>query len=157
MDSATRADVHRRILVTDLSRFQPFTLLALEPGENALLVHWTGRESMSEPESELAMPLTSSSFDPLGVGESRKRCYKRAISGSANSAELLFNFHSSHEPALGPYSTCMHRDDARTVSFSWIKVSSEDISFCYYPDSPCSFRSDSDRVSTDVVMPRTLR
>ena len=45
--------------------------------------------------------------------------------------------------------TFMHRDDARTMSFSWIKVAAEKIDFCYHPLSPCSRWPDAGRVSTD--------
>lgn len=155
MDCGAREDVQKRILETDVSRSQPFTLVALEPGKNALVLHWTGRECVSDRNGERAMPLTSSSYDPARIEESRKRCYERVIRGSAKSPELLFKFHASHEPGSGPYSTCMHRADARTVSFCRIKVADDEIEFCYYPDSPCSLRAESDRISC-VVMSRML-
>lgn len=157
MDSVAQADVHNRILEKDLSRHQPFTLVVLEPGKQALLVDWTGRECLSEPDGEQVMPVTSSSYDPVGVGETRRHTYERLINRSARSADLLFEFHSSHEPGPGPYSTCMHRDDARTVSFCWIKVTEDRIGCCYYPHSPCSFWPDADRASTGLTISRTLR
>ena len=157
MDSPSRAEVLDGVLAKDLSPFQPFTLVALEPQKKALLVHWTGRECLSELDGEGAMPLTSSSHDPVGAGESRQRCFERLVSGSSKTAELLFRFHASHEPVRGPYSTCMHRDDARTVSFSWIRVAAGTIEFCYHPVSPCSLWPDEGRVSTALEMSRTLR
>ncbi|HEX5085378.1 MAG TPA: hypothetical protein VFY40_25355, partial [Blastocatellia bacterium] len=51
---------------------------------------------------------------------------------------LLDKFHSSHFPAASAYSTCMHRDDARTVSFSKVNVSQDGIEFFYHADSPCA-------------------
>ncbi|MFY9608810.1 MAG: NRDE family protein [Blastocatellia bacterium] len=157
MDAPSRAEVHNSMLETDLSRFQPFTLVALEPQKKALLVHWTGRECVSDLDGEGAMPLTSSSYDPVGAGESRQHCFERLVSGPGKTAELLFRFHASHEPVRGPYSTCMHRDDARTVSFSWIRVAAGKIEFCYHPVSPCSLWPDTGRVSTALEMSRTLR
>jgi uncharacterized protein with NRDE domain len=157
MDAPSRAEVHIRVLETDLSRFQPFTLVALEPQKKALLVHWTGRECMSDPDGEPAMPLSSSSYDPMGAVESRHNCFERLVSGPGKTAERLFKFHASHEPVRGPYSTCMHRDDARTVSFSWIRVAAGKIEFCYHPESPCSLWPDASRVSTAIEMSRTLR
>jgi hypothetical protein len=32
----------------------------------------------------------------------------------------------------------MHREDAQTVSFSWIKATREAVEFRYNPDSPCT-------------------
>ena len=56
-----------------------------------------------------------------------------------------------------PFSTGMRRDDARTVSFSWINVAADKIDFCYHPVSPCSLWPDAGRVSTDLEMSRTPR
>src|ERR1044071_1445308 len=58
MDASSRAEVHNGLLETDLSRFLPFNLVALEPQQKALLVNWTGRECVSDFEGEEAMPLT---------------------------------------------------------------------------------------------------
>jgi len=157
MDSPSRAEVHTSMLETDLSRFQPFTLVALEPQKKALLIHWTGRECVRDLDGEGAMPLSSSSYDPMGAGESRQQCFERLVSGSGKTPERLFGFHASHEPVRGPYSTCMHRDDARTVRFSWIRVGAGRIEFCYHPDSPCSLWPDAGRVSTAIEMSRALR
>ena len=155
MDARSREEVNSRVLETDLSRFEPFTLVALEPQKKALLVHWTGLECASDLDGEEAMPLTSSSYDPVGAGESRMRCFERRVSGPGKTAELLFGFHASHEPVRGPYSTCMHRDDARTVSFSWIRVVAGKLEFRYHPQSPCSLWPDAGRASTAIEIPRT--
>jgi hypothetical protein len=42
----------------------------------------------------------------------------------------------SHMP-LDAYSTCMHREDAETVSFSWVVVSMQAVRFLYSPGAPC--------------------
>ena len=157
MDAQSRAEVHFRVLETDLSRFEPFTLVALEPQEKALVVHWTGRECLSAWDGEAAMPLTSSSYDPVGAGKSRIRCFEHLVGGPGKTAELLFRFHASHEPVRGPYSTCMHRNDARTVSFSWIRVVAGKIEFRYHPEAPCSLWPNAGRVSTAIEIPITLR
>jgi hypothetical protein len=112
---------------------------------------------VSDLDGEGAMPLSSSSYDPMGAGESRKRCFERLVSDPGKTAELLFRFHASHEPVRGPYSTCMHRDDADTVSFSWIRVEGGKIEFYYHPESPCSLWPNVGRVSTAIEMSRTLR
>lgn len=46
-------------------------------------------------------------------------------------------YHRRHEPEAGPHSPCMHRPDARTVSFSWIEVDENEVRFRYVPSSPC--------------------
>lgn len=157
MTSPSRAEVHDSVLATDLSRFQPFTLIALEPQKKALVFHWTGGDRVSDLDGDAAMPLTSSSYDPVGARESRQYCFERLTIASDKTADLLFRFHASHEPERGPYSTCMHRDDARTVSFSWIRVGAGKIEFCYHPVSPCSLWPDAGRVSPALEMSRRQR
>src|SRR5262249_9603911 len=157
MGAPSRAEVLDSVLAKDLSRFQGFTLVALEPQKKALLVHWTGHECVSDFDGDGAMPLTSSSYDPVGAAVSRQHCFERLVSGPRKSAELLFKFHASHDPVRGPYSTCMHRDGAKTVSFSWIRVAAGTIEFCYHPVSPCLLLPDAGRVSMALKMSRTLR
>jgi hypothetical protein len=156
MDSTERAEVQDRIVARDLSRFEPFTLLALEPDKKALHIRWTGRRRAIQTDGEAEMPLISSSYDELGALESRRQCFERSMSGSGGpTADLLFKFHGSHEPARGPYSPCMHRDDAQTVSFSWIKVAPDGIQFGYHPLSPCSLWPDARRAEIQIEMART--
>ena len=64
-------------------------------------------------------PLASSSFDFDGVR--RVRMKQLAKVGDLSAAKLRA-FHSSHEDGPGPYLTCMHRPDARTVSFTEVCV-----------------------------------
>ncbi len=55
------------------------------------------------------------------------------------------------------YQLLCNRDDARTVSFSWIKVATDTIDFCYHPLSPCLLSPDAGQVSTEVKLSRTPR
>ncbi len=139
IDAASRIEAQNRVAGIDLRQFQPFTLAVFEPGENCLLIEWTGRE-METRGGERAMPLISSSFDPSGARDARASLFENLVRvwGGRVDARLLMNFHKSHAPARGPYSPCMHRTDARTVSFSYIKVAADSIRFFYLADSPCS-------------------
>jgi len=46
-------------------------------------------------------------------------------------------FHRCHDPERGPFSPCMHREDAHTVSFTWVRVDRTRVTMRYSPDSPC--------------------
>ncbi|MCI0665415.1 MAG: NRDE family protein [Acidobacteria bacterium] len=128
IDCRSQAQARIRIGDMDLMRFRPFTLLVLEPGHPALLFHWTRRERLIVNDGEAEMPLISSSHDLPGVISSRRQIFRGLIRTSGNvDANLLHTFHSSHFPEASAYSTCMHRDDARTVSFSRARVSRERI------------------------------
>ena len=121
----------------DLRSYAPFSLLMLEPRQSAL-AQWDGVELTIDPDADRHMPLTSSSYDAEGVRRSRLNEFARRV-GTARSFDpaLLYWFHSSHGSALDAYSTCMHRADAETVSFSWVIVSRDSIRFLYSPGAPC--------------------
>jgi hypothetical protein len=120
----------------DLAPFAPFTLLMLEPGGQATIAAWDGRTLATERNADRRAPLVSSSFDPEGVRRSRIREYLRQTTGDAAS---LYRFHTNHGAggAGNPYSTCMHRPDAETVSFSWVVVNRDQVRFLYVPAAPC--------------------
>ena len=118
----------------DLTTFAPFTLLMLEPGQAAMVATWDGSTLAVDRDADRRAPLVSSAFDPEGVRRSRTRAYAQHAS---NDPAALYRFHASHGEAAGPYSPCMHRPDAETVSFSWAVVNRDEIRFLYLPASPC--------------------
>ena len=138
-ECSSGAEVLRKVCAVDLIRFQPFSLLALEPDRDALVIEWTGTTCLIQHEGESAMPLSSSSYKTASVIEARRNCFERLTAGRSRvDAATLFRFHASHSPGRSAYSPCMHRGDARTVSFSWIKATREAVEFRYHPDSPCT-------------------
>ncbi|MGE0883986.1 MAG: NRDE family protein [Blastocatellales bacterium] len=137
-ESRSQDQLIERIAVKRMNQFQPFTLLAMEPGKAALIVTWDGNQCLTARCDEMNDPLTSSSFDSARVIEVRKENFRRLANSSGTiDSRILQAFHSSHEPAAGAYSTCMHREDAATVSLSHIKVDPDSIEFQYFPCSPC--------------------
>lgn len=145
---------------TDLSRYAPFTLIALatdsegkdaKPRSNPACLcvigyQWNGHLLTTlRPES----PVTSSSVKFNEVVESRFNAYAAKVQAAVNQmvasdpreqAGLFIDYHSSHEGEKNHRSVCMHRDDAKTVSFSHIRVDRHKIIFSYHPDSPCAAR-----------------
>ena len=121
-----------RLREANLSAFPPFTLAALEPGHPAAILEWDGSKKTFLFEKAEWFMLTSSSFDSEEVRRRRQEEYSRVHSG-----DELFAFHRSHAPARSAYSTCMHRPDAETVSFSWIRISELAATFYYTPAAPC--------------------
>ena len=121
-----------RLRETDLSAFAAFTLAALEPSHPAAILVWDGSTKTLLFEEADRFMLTSSSFDPEEVWRFRQEEYSHV-----HADEGLFAFHRSHAPVRSAYSTCMHRADAETVSFSWIRVSESRATFYYTPAAPC--------------------
>ena len=133
-------DVVRRLWEFDLTPFAPFTLAALEPGEHAGIVEWDGREKSIVLSADPFMPLMSSSFDTEAVRAKRRQEWTRRLRATGTvDAATLFSFHGSHSPRPGAYSPCMHRADAETVSFSWVRVTNSVVEFFYTPAAPCQW------------------
>lgn len=119
--------------------YRPFTLLALTPGHPATIMTWNGLECSLIENGDAEMPLVSSSYNTRDVIAARQLQYRNLFgTGQTADEDLLLDYHRSHHPQAGPYSTCMHREDAATVSFSRIEVSQDSIRFAYHPASPCS-------------------
>ena len=84
-------------------------------------------------------PLVSSSFCTEEVRASRIAVFGELCGAvrDADRAAAHLAYHASHRPERGPHSTCMHRQDASTVSFSSIEVDGTRVRFHYAPHSPC--------------------
>lgn len=130
--------VTQRLNDAKCSRFRPFTLAALFPGQPAMLLEWTGHRLRTKSHAESLMPITSSSvLEPNVVLQRKEQFQEKVFERSSVDDELLFDFHCSHLPERGLASVCMHRADARTVSMSTVTVTQQIIEFVYHPDSPC--------------------
>ena len=130
--------VSERVNESYLGVFQPFTMVALAVEEPAMLIEWTGSKCVVQSDAESKMPITSSSLKELDVIGERKKQFQMLLSKTGPlDAGLLHQFHRSHMPVRGPYSVCMHRPDAATVSLSAVSVTPELLEFSYYGGPPC--------------------
>ena len=135
----TAWEAAEQVTAMDLRKFAPFQLVAIGTERPVMTVAWDGHIAVTHVDSEKRLPLVSSSVDPDGVLEFRRERFRKLI-GSTDRVDgsVLFEFHQSHT-GLYPdaYSPCMHREDAETVSFSWVKVSPSAVEFFYSPSAPC--------------------
>ena len=87
---------------------------------------WTSQQWISsghdEPKAQLARSLTFRAA----------LCEKRA-----GSPGWLRQLHSSHAPSRGPFSICMHRAGAETVSYTEVIVSGSRAIMNYHEAAPC--------------------
>jgi hypothetical protein len=153
LSSGSTAEVCSRLRKFDFRRFRPFSLVALTSRESALYATWDGRKAAFETHADARRPLVSSSYDDAAAAAARSALFAELTRGATGEPEVaaLRAFHRSHAPRRGPLSPCMHRADARTVSFSEIAVSATAVSFAYFPQSPC--RDDGE--PTVIVTPLT--
>jgi hypothetical protein len=139
LDAPTADDALHRVSVAALDAYRPFDLALFEPSGRALMVCWSGRRLWRRALDSGDRPLVSSSFRLPEVKQARGHTYDEIVGRSGEpDLERLLSFHRSHLPERGPLSACMHRRDASTVSFSWITVGSESISFRYSDGPPCT-------------------
>lgn len=81
---------------------------------------------------------TSSTFDGTGVDVARRRAWERFLGETVDSAASLGAWLAGHEPERGPYSVCMHREEARTVSRTLVSVGPGGSALDYVDGPPCS-------------------
>lgn len=80
----------------------------------------------------------SSSFsDSLAEKERGRACEAAAGERAAGGNGWLHRLHSSHVPKLGPFSICVHRQDAATVSYTEARCGETRISMDYLDGNPC--------------------
>jgi hypothetical protein len=80
----------------------------------------------------------SSGFDEPGAEKVRGETFHAATrSQPVQNVQWLRKLHGSHAPTPGPYSVCMHRADAATVSYTEIAVSGSRARMAYLSGPPC--------------------
>jgi hypothetical protein len=132
----TLDEVRQRFQQLKLTTFRPFTIFALATGHPVFKADWNGRSLTLNPSADFTAPLISSSFDTGRARACRRAAYDTLAHGGVT-LDALLRFHSSHLPEAGPYSTCMHRTDAQTVSFTMIMVGPDGAALRYTPGPPC--------------------
>lgn len=135
-----RSVVHRvrELCSRDLSQFASFTLVILERGRSPVIAEWSGRQILIEFDGDRHLPLASSSLDGVAARRQRRKEYRRLVDAAGQPAFApLLEFHRSHAFGPGPYSTCMHRDDAETVSFTHVRVTESGAIMSHSPSAPC--------------------
>lgn len=144
LDALQAAEVSERLAETDLERYRPFSLLALEPHGRARLFEWTGYKLEEDADPGRHMPLASSSFDQSLARVHRKQLFTDmlAAAGGETSDVMLSAFHHSHAGGPGPFSVCMHRSDAETRSYTRLIVRPREVEMHWRPGAPCSIAAD---------------
>ena len=123
-----------------LARVNPFRLIGVFPTRKAVVEwRWNLQRLERLDHRWRTNNWISSGFDEPGAQQTRGKTFRRAQrQNSAGSAEWLRRLHRSHTPKCGPYSHCMHRHDAATISYIEIAVSRRSATMRYTPGAPCS-------------------
>lgn len=114
-----------------IENYSPFDLYLFDK-QSTYCVGWNGLDRI-DSENPRAFK-SSSGFNTEAVIKSRKKYHLI----SEGSTESLREFHRSHNPDKSAYSTCMHRDDAQTHSYTEISVYRGRASMRYTDGPPCT-------------------
>lgn len=80
---------------------------------------------------------SSSLSDSLAEKERGRTCETAAGEPAAGNNGWLRRLHRSHVPRPGPFSVCVHRQDAATVSYTEVRCDRTQISMDYLDGNPC--------------------
>ena len=142
-----------------LNRLRPFRLIAIIPSKKTVMEwrwnlqqlsthkhawksrHWFS-SGFNECRAERVRAGVCASFvtggDDFGSRETSPRRKRAGVNAAGYSLSTLRRLHRSHLPERGPFSICMHRSDAATVSYTEIAVSGRRAAMRYKPGPTCS-------------------
>jgi hypothetical protein len=122
-----------------LHKINPFRLIGIFPDTRQIFQwQWDLKRLVRQEHRWQMQQWISSGFDEPAAQRVRRRTFRRAREQvSAGSLDWLRRLHRSHAPAVGPFSTCMHRADAATVSYTEVQVVAGKIAMGHLAGPPC--------------------
>ena len=158
---STSNEIAAAVKKLSLRKLRPFRLIAIVPQERRVIEwrwnlqrltirshewqrqHWFSSgfdEHRAERErAKVCASLVAGGDDP-GKGEISRRRRRDAVNAAGYSLNTLRQLHRSHAPKRGPFSICMHRADATTVSYTEVSVTEKSASMRYAGGPPCTAR-----------------
>jgi len=140
---ATSDEISTAVKKLPLRKLRPFRLIAIVSAENRVIEwRWNLNRLSVRKHSWESRHWFSSSFDEATAEAERTRaCAALPDESTRRDLKWLRRLHRSHEPERGPFSICMHRPDAATVSYTEVAVGGRSVVMCYKDGPPCSRRS----------------
>ena len=140
---STAHEIAASVKKLPICKLRPFRLIAIVPGEKRVIEwRWNLRRLAIRNHEWRRQHWFSSGFDEDRAEVERQRvCEDANDRDSADSLMWLRRLHASHAPKRGPFSICMHRGDATTVSYSEVAVGPRSVVMRYKNGSLCSQRS----------------
>ena len=122
-----------------LHQINPFRLIGIFPATGEIFEwRWNLKRIVLSRHRWEAQQWISSGYDESIAQRERGKTFETASrQHSAGGLDWLRRLHRSHSPEKGPFSTCMHRDDAATVSYTEVNVSLRRATMRYVVGAPC--------------------
>jgi hypothetical protein len=136
-------EIARAVRALTLRKLRPFRLIVVQPSEE-VLTEWRWNLEFLAERMHPWQPKHwfSSGFDEATAELQRRRvCDAACKEPSTGNIRWLRRLHQSHAPKRGPFSICMHRANAVTVSYTEVAVSDQRVIMRYKNGPPCSIRS----------------
>ncbi|MGC3957416.1 MAG: NRDE family protein [Verrucomicrobiota bacterium] len=117
----------------------PFRLIGVFPTTSEIVEwRWNLKKLVQKNHRWKTQQWISSGFDEPAAQRVRSRTFQQALQQrSAGRIDWLRRLHRSHSPQSGPFSTCMHRADAETVSYTEITILPSVATLRYHAVTPC--------------------
>lgn len=114
------AEVADALAKLPLRQVRPFRLIGIFPTTKTIIEWRSDSRSLKQVRHRWqTQQWISSGFDEPTAQRIRSQTFRAALRQKTfGSAERLRRLHRSHHPTAGPFSTCMHRPDAATVSYT---------------------------------------
>ena len=143
--SRSLAEVRAALTTMDLQGVSPFRLVGVFPLE---LEVWEWRWNSAEIDSKVHRwePqhwFSSSVSDDQARNVRGAVCHRAWSEPDAGGAAWLQRLHASHENGPGPFSICVHREDAQTLSYTEVACARSEVRLRHFAGSPCTLESDS--------------
>jgi hypothetical protein len=139
-EKSSAKEIANGVMKLPLRKLRPFRLIAIVPSEKIVTEwRWNLEWLTMRNRQWQRQHWFSSGFDENRAELERQRvCDAAKDRKSTGSLRWLRQLHRSHAPKRGPFSICMHRPDASTVSYTEVSVSGWRATMRYKPGSCCS-------------------
>ncbi len=126
------------VMELPLRKLRPFRLIVVLPSERHVIEwRWNLEQLTMRDYKWRSQHWFSSGFDEQRAEVERQRVCDAALTHqSTKSLRWLRLLHRSHSPKRGPFSICMHRRDASTLSYTEVAVSGRRATM-RYKSGPC--------------------
>lgn len=140
--SSSAREATKALKQLPLRRINPFRLIGVFPREKHIFEwRWDLSRLKRIQYSWQTRQWVSSGFDEATAQRIRGQYFRRARQQATfGSTNWLRRLHRSHQPEAGPFSTCMHREDAITVSYAEVIALPKLVTMRYRAGPPCCTR-----------------
>jgi len=137
---STADEIGYGVMKLPLHKLRPFRLIAIVPSKRRVLEwRWDFERLTMQSHQWQRQHWFSSGLDERRAERERQRvCDAAHKKQSVRNLSWLRRLHRSHAPKRGPFSICMHRTDATTVSYTEVAVSRRRATMRYKPGPCCS-------------------